>query len=198
MNKTRLLVLIVGVSLVLACAVAIGPESPTTVPQGQSTLPPLPTYTPYPTYTPVPPQNTLVPPPQPTATSGSSSISPKYPATLLEPNDTQSGNTKLADELYYFVGQAGKRVTITVIGDPRYQTFSLRDSDNKGLVGCDITTQTICIIKEYVLPYSGVYYVLVDRTFVDNYRKLQSCVTNPPYADWCYRGGSYTVTLEIR
>ena len=181
--------------LVMACSFSTGtgatPDPIDANPPQQAVLP---TYTPYPTYTPLAPQ---VEPETATATE-SASEPPKFDAILLQPGRTGSGSTKYASVLYYFKGRQGQSVSLVLIGEPRYQEFSLRDADNKGIKGCDVSGQTKCIILNYSLPGSGVFYVLVDRTYIDGYKKYPSCVTHAPYPDWCYRGGDYYLTIEIQ
>jgi len=197
MNKNRVLILSLATAFVLACSLMGKPQTT------QQPVSELPTYTPYPTYT---PQATYtVPPPQAggvtqaagqTATLATSN-SVKYNAIQIQPKISVFGNTKDNNVMYYFEGQQGQIISLVLVGDPRYQEFSLRDSNNNGLIGCDIKSQNICSITDFKLPYTGMYYVLVDRTFVDNYKQLQSCVNNPPYASWCYRGGPFSLDLII-
>jgi serine/threonine-protein kinase len=149
------------------------------------------------TATPLPVTDTPVALPTETLIPATPTIILEFNATLLEPNRTHNGTTNTTSELLYFIGQEGDRVTIVTTGNPLYQTFSIRNDKNIGLVGCELVSQTSCSITGYKLPYSGVFYVLVDRTFVENYKKLQSCVNNPPYPDWCFRGGPYSITLNI-
>lgn len=198
MNKKHILTLSIGMILILACSISTGQPS---------LQPPMeqPTYTAFPTYTPLPTYTVEAPPVvistqaiQATATVLSSPNPPKFNANLLKPNLAYGGNTKYGSEMLYFEGQAGQLISLVLTGESHYQEFSLRDSDNKGLVGCEVKGIRYCEIDKYKLPYGGLFYVLVDRTLIDNYKKYQSCVNNPPYPDWCYRGGPYSIMLTIQ
>lgn len=198
MNKNRALILSsLAMTLILACSLFAAPQETQAPILQQPTYTPLPTYTALATYTIVaPPVEVSTQPAGPDATLDPSD-SVNYNALQIRPNISAFGNTKNNSVMYYFEGQQGQVISLVLVGDPRYQEFSLRNSDNKGIIGCEVKSQTICSITDFKLPYTGIYYVLVDRTFVDNYKQLQSCVNNPPYADWCYRGGPFSLDLII-
>lgn len=199
MNKNRMLVLIAGIILVLACSVATGAQPP-----AQPTQAPLPTFTPYPTYTPYPTQVIEV---APTATQVPPTVeAPTQPAgipsdvDLVKPDESYNGTTLNASQKWYFNGKEGQRVSIMVVGINHYQTFSIRDTENDGLIGCTIETQSNCAIRDYKLPYTGVYYILVDRTDSPQYYKYcwkrwQGSTQAPV---WCYVGGPYSLQLTIQ
>ena len=89
-----------------------------------------------------------------------------------------------------------------LIGVNNYQTFSIRDDKDKGLTGCLIESQVTCAIRNYKLPYTGIYYLRVDRTDTNSAHDLKMCNdrfgtgTNKP--GWCYIGGPYTITLSFQ
>lgn len=199
MSKHIPLVLALAMAFVLACSVFTSPpvtEVPVAV---LSTFTPLATYTPLPTYTAVPVEATVYV--APTATikaSPTANISPKFPSELIKPNIMTYGDTTLANDMWYFIAQAGQNFYATSSGENYHQSYSLRDDTNDGLIGCDLGGGKTCVIANFKLPYSGLYYILVDRTLEERYKKSATCTSNPPFPNWCFRGGKYTITITIQ
>jgi hypothetical protein len=199
MKASRLLILTVSLIFVLACSVSMGAE-PTPVPPPPVNPPQavLPTYTPYPTYTVVAPS----PPPAilPSATVPPTSSAPRLTQEFLTPGKGVDGTTYSAAKMYTFDGQAGQTVEIILVGVNNYQTFSIRDEKNEGLIGCNIDTQTTCAIRNFKLPYTGIYYVLVDRTDSPEYAKYceNKWHGSSQAPVWCYIGGPYSITLNFQ
>ena len=199
MNKNIVLVLTSATVFILACSIVFTP--PVTEPPAAalSTYTPLATYTPLPTYTAVP--ITVTVQVAPTATikvSPTANISPKFPSELIKPNIMTYGDTTLANDMWYFIAQAGQNFYATSSGENFPQSYSLRDETNNGLIGCDPGGGKTCIIANYKLPYSGLYYILVDRNLDERYKKSATCTSNPPFPNWCYRGGKYTITITVQ
>ena len=197
MNHKRLMLLTFVLVFALACSFSTAPATTAPIQVEQAT------FTPYPTYTPYPTVESPVVPDAPAATATLVPVEgqpdPSLNAELAKPNENLSGNSKANGNFWYFTGQQGQRVTIILTGVDNYQTFAIRGDDNKGLIGCDIETQTICAIHGYTLPYTGLYYILVDRTDVQRYYNYcQSRWAGSPYAPaWCYMGGPYTMRLTF-
>ena len=200
MTRTRALLLSIVLIFVLACNISLG--APAQPPAVQPTNAPPSTYTPLPTYTlqPAPAADTVTPPPPPAAVlpSPTSEILPKFASELIRSGRAAYGDTTNASDMWYFTAQAGQIFNATLSTDKMYQFFSLRDDTNDGLVGCDVFGNKTCSISNYKLPYTGLYYILVDRTEDERFKKAVSCTSNPPHPSWCYRGGPYGLTITIQ
>jgi hypothetical protein len=100
--------------------------------------------------------------------------------------------------MWYFAADAGQIISMTLVGEPYYQSFSLRDDTNKGLIGCKRISNTVCFFENYTLPYTGLYYILVDRTMNERFVKEVACTTEFPFPSWCYRGGPYALDFKLQ
>ncbi len=119
-------------------------------------------------------------------------------SNVITPGKSADGDTTQNSQLFYFEGTQGQVVSFVLTGAKNYQEFSIRDDKNEGLKGCDVKNNVTCSITDYTLPYTGVYYILVDRTIAQEYKTRQSCVSNPPFPDWCFAGGPYTITFSVK
>ncbi|MEW5941245.1 MAG: protein kinase [Chloroflexota bacterium] len=149
-----------------------------------ATLPPI-------TDTPVPlPTDTLLPP--------TIAPTPDFDAILIEPGQLFQGTTTSAAQMLAFYGQEDQTVKLVLTGANNYQTFSIRNPENKGLIGCKIESQVICAIRDYKLPYTGIFYVLVDRTPDPRYENNSYCKNKGALAPpWCFQSGPYSIELTF-
>ncbi|MEW5941244.1 MAG: hypothetical protein AB1750_16395 [Chloroflexota bacterium] len=205
MSKNRLFILTMGIGLVLACTLTVGAPTavPTAVPQSLDTQTPLPTYTPYPTYT-AQAETTVIVEVEATRVEVVTATLPPTPERpplsdkLVRPNETYNGTTLNAAEMLYFNGRQGQYATIILTGVSHYQTFTIRDEDNDGLVGCKIDSQVACSIERFQLPYTGFYYILVDRTRDPRYENNSYCKNKGALAPpWCFISGPYSLVLTL-
>lgn len=195
MKKNIPLALSTALIFILACSFSSGPVTQPVV--EAATYTPLPTYTPEPTYTAAAlPTETPVPTETPPPTAIPDTVKGSKP---IQANDSYNGTTQNASEIFYFNGREGQLVTIVVTGLNHYQTFSIRNDKNKGLLGNNIETQTTSAIRSYKLPYTGLYYILVDRTDSPQYGKYCQDRWNGSSQSpvWCYVGGPYALLLTI-
>lgn len=159
MDKKTGFILSAALVFALACSVSLGAQ-PTPIPPAV-VIPPtqafLPTYTPYPTYTPVP-SATLPPTAVATATLAIK-ILPN--AEKIEYGKSVSGDTLETTKTWYFIGNADDTINISMAGS--YPYFFLHDQDNKSLRGGDMVGPSSCVLNNFVLPYTGVYYVITEQ-----------------------------------
>jgi hypothetical protein len=130
------------------------------------------------------------------------SSAPRLTQDFLLPNKNTPGDTTNAAQIFTFDGQEGQIVEIVLVGVENYQTFSIRDDQDKGLLGCNIETQVTCALRNFKLPYTGIYYVRVDRTDTNSAPDIKQCEERFPSGGnkprWCYMGGPYTITLSFQ
>jgi hypothetical protein len=184
MKANRLLILTVSLIFVLACSTSLG-GGPTAVPPVviPPTQAPLPTYTPYPTYTPVP-SATL----EPTAIATPTLAVKILPNTEnIEIGKSVTGDTMQESKTWYFIGNQGDKVNITMSGI--YPYFFLHDQDNKSLRGCDEAGPSGCVLIKFALPYTGVYYLTTEQREDVHWEWWGG--TQPRF-----RGGSFTLIIE--
>ena len=195
MNKNRIFMLIAVLAILLQACSGTAGQSVTPVPP---TLPPtimiVPSDTPLPTYTPEPTATATI---QPTETPTEAPFpTPQFSAILLQPGETKSSSNITADAFFYFEGHQGDTIDVSVLGELGYY-FSLRDDTNKGLTGCEQRSQKNCVLSGYQLPYTGIYYILVERPLADQYKHYFYCLEPLPPSR-CFNGGTFTITLTTK
>lgn len=118
-------------------------------------------------------------------------------AELITPNEIAKGATGATIDLWYFIGQQVQVVEIFVSGQGNNITFSLRDETNEGLLSCGSPTGSGCSIKEYMLPYTGLYYIRIDPLLKFNYLNYTVC-KNDSLPAFCYQIDSYSLILNFK